>query len=409
MLSFSSAGGFAEEVRTAGVAPDPGPAKGAIHVVLFVGTRPESVKMAPLVERLREDPRFRCTLVSTGQHREMLKRALDDFGLAADHDLAVMEPGQTLASLSSRLFARVDKVLEELHPDWVLVQGDTTTAQIVSLCAFYRRIAVGHVEAGLRSHDIWAPFPEELNRRVIGLVSGLHFAPTEGAAQNLLREGVSERQIVVTGNTCIDALFRITAEVRATPPLLPDEVSTFLNRHRRFVLITGHRRENFGSGFRNICHAISTLADGYPEVGYLYPVHLNPQVRGPVFEIIKGRSNILLTDPQDYRAFVYLMDRAYLLLSDSGGVQEEAPSLGKPVLVMRDVTERPEGIAAGCAELIGSSSQRIIARVHALLTDRADYERMAQARNPYGDGLASHRIVSALAETSVGTSITRVT
>lgn len=368
-----------------------------IHVAVFVGTRPEGVKMAPVVQALRTDPHFCCTLVSTGQHREMLQLALADFGLEPDLDLAVMQPDQTLASLSSRLFERVDEALRNLEPDWVLVQGDTTTVMVASLCAFYRGIPVGHVEVGLRSHDLQAPFPEELNRRVAGMVSGLHFAPTAGAAANLAAEGVPERQVLITGNTGIDALLQTAAQIRREPPALPDEVADFLATHERFVLITGHRRENFGAGFQNICSAISALAEMHRDVGFLYPVHLNPRVRGPVYEIVSGHGNVLLTDPLDYRRFVHLMDRCHLLLSDSGGVQEEAPSLGKPVLVMRDVTERPEGITAGCAELVGASADRIVDRVTALLTDVRTYRRMAQARNPYGDGKASRRIADALA------------
>lgn len=366
------------------------------HVVVFVGTRPEGIKMAPVVQALQAAEDFRCTLVSTGQHREMLQRALADFDLAPDIDLAVMQPNQTLASLSSRLFARMDEVLVELKPDWVLVQGDTTTVMVGALCAFYRGIPVGHVEAGLRSHDTLAPFPEELNRRIAGLVTGLHFAPTPGAAANLFDEGVEEAQVVVTGNTGIDALLQTAAAVRETPPALSDDIAGFLARHEHYVLITGHRRENFGEGFQNICRAISTLADQHPGVGFLYPVHLNPRVRGPVSEIIKARANVLLAEPQEYRSFIHLMDRAHLMLSDSGGVQEEAPSLGKPVLVMRNVTERPEGIKAGCAELVGSSAERIIKRVTALLTDEALYQRMSRAQNPYGDGQASRRIIEAL-------------
>ena len=367
------------------------------HVAIFAGTRPEGVKMAPLVQALRAQAGFRCSLVSSGQHRELLQRALADFGLEPDRELAVMQPAQTLASLSSRLFARIDATLEELQPDWVLVQGDTTTVQVAALCAFYRRIRLGHVEAGLRSHDLLAPFPEELNHRIAGLVADLHFAPTRGAAENLQREGVEARRVVVTGNTGIDALLQIAAEVRRQPPPLAPEIAAFLARHRRFLLITGHRRENFGTGFRNICQAIASLAARWPEVGFLYPLHLNPQVRGPVLEILGARANVLLCEPQEYRAFVHLMDRAQLLLSDSGGVQEEAPSLGKPVLVMREVTERPEGIAAGCAELVGASAKRIRERVSALLSDQALYDAMARAQNPYGDGQASQRIVAALA------------
>lgn len=353
--------------------------------------------MAPVVQALRAHAGFRCTLVSTGQHREMLRRALADFRLEPDLDLDVMQPNQTLASLSSRLFARIDEALEKLQPDWVLVQGDTTTVQVGALSAFYRRIRVGHVEAGLRSHDMLAPFPEELNRRVAGLVADLHFAPTQGAAENLFKEGVPAAQVQVTGNTGIDALLQIAAEVRQSAPHLPEDIASFLTRHPRTVLITGHRGENFGEGFQNICQAISQLADENPDVGFLYPVHLNPRVREPVFEIIQGRENVLLSEPQEYRSFVHLMDRATLILSDSGGVQEEAPSLGKPVLVMHEVTERPEGIAAGCAELVGSSSDRIIERVRALLHDKTLYQRMARAQNPYGDGAASGRIAEALA------------
>jgi UDP-N-acetylglucosamine 2-epimerase (non-hydrolysing) len=367
-----------------------------IRVAIIVGTRPEGVKMAPLVYALREHEEFSCTLVSTGQHREMLERALADFDLAPDIDLAVMQPDQTLATLSGNLFLKVEAELKRLQPDWILVQGDTTTVMVAALCAFYLGIPVGHVEAGLRSHDLQAPFPEELNRRVAGLVAGVHFAPTEGAAENLRKEGVSKDDIVVTGNTGIDALLRMAENVRAEPPIFAPEISDFLKRHPRFVLITGHRRENFGKGFENICRAISMLARDHPEVGFLYPVHLNPRVRKPVYEIVKGHPNVLLTEPQEYRRFIGLMDRAHLLLSDSGGVQEEAPSLGKPVLVMRDVTERPEGIVAGCAELVGSSTERVRDRVTALLTDSHRYLAMSRAQNPYGDGKASGRIVNAL-------------
>jgi UDP-N-acetylglucosamine 2-epimerase (non-hydrolysing) len=371
-----------------------------MHVVVFAGTRPEGVKMAPVVRALREAGGVKCTLVSTGQHREMLHRTLADFGLKPDIDLAVMQPDQTLASLSSRLFARVDEVLASLSPDWVLVQGDTTTVMVAALCAFYRGISIGHVEAGLRSHDMLAPFPEELNRRVAGLVTKLHFAPTKASAANLVAERVSAEQILVTGNTGIDALLQTATAVRATPPQLPLDIQAFLAKYDRYVLITGHRRENFGEGFQSICRAISELADTHSSVGFLYPVHLNPRVRGPVFSIVRDRTNVLLTDPQEYRSFVYLMDQSHILLSDSGGVQEEAPSLGKPVLVMRDVTERPEGIKAGCAELVGTSAERIYNRVTALLTEESLYRMMSQAQNPYGDGFASQKIVRALIQHS---------
>ncbi|WP_374765294.1 non-hydrolyzing UDP-N-acetylglucosamine 2-epimerase [Yunchengibacter salinarum] len=367
-----------------------------IHVAVLVGTRPEGVKMAPVVQALRGAEGFRCTLISTGQHREMLQRALDDFGMVADKSLDVMHHNQTLSSLSGRLFEKVDNMLLELKPDWVLVQGDTTSVMVAALCAFYHGIPVGHVEAGLRSHDLMAPFPEELNRRIAGMVAKLHFAPTVGAERNLLDEGIDQSKIVVTGNTGIDALLQMVEEVRATPPSLSDDIRKFITRYERFVLITGHRRENFGTGFQNICQAVSALANEHSGVGFLYPVHLNPRVRGPVFEIIKDRDNVLLSDPQEYRSFIHLMDQAHLVLSDSGGVQEEAPSLGKPVLVMRDVTERPEGIDAGCAELVGSSAARIIEKVTSLLNNEALYGRMARAQNPYGDGKASKRIVDAI-------------
>ncbi len=367
-----------------------------VHVVSFMGTRPEAVKMAPVVRALRAAEDFRSTLVSTGQHREMLDQALANFDLKADMDLAAMQPNQTLASLSSRLFDRIDKALADLNPDWVLVQGDTTTVMVAALCAFYRNISVGHVEAGLRSHDIRSPFPEELNRRVGGLVASLHFAPTELSAENLRKEGVPDSAIHVTGNTGIDAFMHTVEAVRADPPPLPKDISDFLDRYERLVLITGHRRENFGDSFKNICRAICRLAERRPEVGFIYPVHLNPQVQKPVRDIIRGFDNVLLTEPQQYKSFVRLMDRSHVILTDSGGVQEEAPSLGKPVLVMRDVTERPEGVAAGCAELVGSSQERIYERVAALLENPDEHAKMARVRNPYGDGKASGRIVAAI-------------
>lgn len=366
-------------------------------VAVFVGTRPEGIKMAPLVRALKADRRFDCYLVSTGQHREMLQQVMADFDISADYDLGVMQPGQTLASLSSRLFEKIDAVLAELSPDYVLVQGDTTTVQVAALCAFYRGIKVGHVEAGLRSHNMYAPFPEELNRRVAGLIANVHFAPTEGAANNLLAENTSKDSVHITGNTGIDALLMMVDKVRQSPPALPSELADFIANYSKYVLITGHRRENFGQGFKEICGAITELADVFPNVGFLYPVHLNPNVRRPVNEIIRDRPNILLCEPQEYKSFIHLMDQSHLILSDSGGVQEEAPSLGKPVLVMREVTERPEGIEAGCARLVGASKTTIISEVSTLLTDQRQYQAMAKAQNPYGDGMASDRICNILA------------
>ncbi len=368
-----------------------------MHIAVFIGTRPEAVKMAPVVHALRDTPGLSCTLVSTGQHKEMLERALADFGLVPDRDLAVMQPDQTLSSLSARLFTRIDQCLEDLKPDWVLVQGDTTTVMVAALVAFYRHIPVGHVEAGLRSGDLRRPFPEEANRRIAGLVTDLHFAPTTGARDHLLREGTPPETVLVTGNTVIDALLMTAEAIRNDPPAAAAEIRAFRARYPRYVLMTGHRRESFGDGFRNICEAVDELATRFPEVGFIYPVHLNPKVQEPVRATLGQHPNILLTAPQEYRHFIALMDGATLVLTDSGGVQEEAPSLGKPVLVMRDVTERPEGITAGCAELVGAMRDRIVDRVSRLLTDRAVYDRMAKAQNPYGNGTAGRQIADALA------------
>jgi UDP-N-acetylglucosamine 2-epimerase (non-hydrolysing) len=365
-------------------------------IAVVVGTRPEAVKMAPVVQCLRTRGDVECVLVSTGQHREMLTRTLDIFGLRPDVDLQVMTQNQSLAGLSSRLFSSVDAFLSNVSFDWLLVQGDTSTAMVASVCAFYRGVRVGHVEAGLRSRDMHAPFPEEFNRRVTGLVADLHFAPTPGAAQNLLAEGVPADRIHVTGNTGIDALLQVVQEVERVRPHLESGVPEFVSRFNRLVLITGHRRENFGPGFAQICAAIAELAGRFPDVGFLYPVHLNPNVQEPVRRLLGGRPNIMLAEPVDYPGFVWLMSRSHLLLSDSGGVQEEAPSLGKPVLVMREVTERPEGIEAGCSMLVGSSAERIMEATSRLLCDEPSYSAMARARNPYGDGQARFRIADAL-------------
>jgi len=368
-----------------------------INVAIFIGTRPEAIKMAPVIHELRKKIGINCTVISTGQHREMLNLALADFNLKPDIDLDVMTPNQTLASLTSKLFAKIDPILEAQNIDWVLVQGDTTTVMVASLCAFYRKIRVGHIEAGLRSHNINEPFPEELNRRVACLVSGLHFAPTQMAAENLLKEGVSANSIFITGNTGIDSLLHISGKISDLPAgSINNKISGFLENYKKFILITGHRRENFGQGFRDICESISTLARENKNVGFLYAAHLNPNVRGPVNEILLGIDNVLVTEPQEYRNFVYLMSKSYFILSDSGGVQEEAPSLGKPVLVMRDVTERTESIIAGCSELVGSSKEKIISRVNALLRDSNLYSRMSKTKNPYGDGTASKKIVEAI-------------
>ncbi|HWR02656.1 MAG TPA: UDP-N-acetylglucosamine 2-epimerase (non-hydrolyzing) [Humidesulfovibrio sp.] len=365
-------------------------------VLILAGTRPEAIKVAPVVLALREDSRYECVLCSSGQHREMLRQAFADFGLVPDRDLDVMVTGQTLASLSSRLFAEVDRLLVDEAPDWVLVQGDTTTVMCVALCGFYRGIKVAHLEAGLRSFDLQAPFPEELNRRVASIVADLHFAPTDTARENLLAEKIAADRILVTGNTVIDALLYIRDQVRAERGILDPRVQKALAEGKRLVLITGHRRENFGDGFLSICRAIRRLADSHPDTLFVYPVHLNPNVRQPVLELLSDRAGVLLLEPLPYKAFIALMDASTVILTDSGGVQEEAPSLGKPVLVMRDVTERPEGVAAGAAKLVGTDEEVIVAEVSRLLDDPEAYARMTNTINPYGDGRAAQRIIAAL-------------
>lgn len=367
-----------------------------LRILIFAGTRPEAIKVAPIVISLREHPDFDVSLVSSGQHHEMLYQAFADFGLTPDIDLKVMRPGQTLASLSSRLFNSVDALLERERPEYILVQGDTTTVMVVALCAFYRGIQVGHVEAGLRSFKLDAPFPEELNRRIASVVAGLHFAPTEAAKANLIREHVDEGQIVVTGNTVIDALFWMLQHGGASNELLPKDILRNLSKGKRLILVTGHRRENFGKGFESICRVLSKIVELHEDAFVVYPVHLNPRVKVPVTQILGEKNRIHLIQPLQYKAFIALMNAASIILTDSGGIQEEAPALGKPVLVMRDVTERPEGVAAGTAKLVGTDAEKIINKVSELLTDSSAYEKMAKAVNPYGDGLASQRIRDAL-------------
>jgi len=367
-----------------------------MKVLVFVGTRPEAIKMAPVVRELINSKRFSLLLCSTGQHKEMLEQAFQDFGITPDYRLDVMRPGQTLAGLSSRLFASVDEVLEREKPDWVLVQGDTTTVAIVSLCAFYRQIKVAHIEAGLRSHQKYSPFPEEVNRRVAGVIADLHLAPTEEARKNLLAEGVDERSVAVVGNTVIDALLWMRDMVSGTPNLIPAEVQQAKGEGKRIILVTGHRRESFGEGFENICRAIRTVAEGRDDVLFVYPVHLNPAVMEPVRKMLGDLPGVALLVPMTYKPFVALMDSCDIILTDSGGIQEEGPSLGKPVLVMRDVTERPEGVTAGTAKLVGVSADRIINEIMELLDNNDAYEAMAKAVNPYGDGKAAARIVELL-------------
>jgi UDP-N-acetylglucosamine 2-epimerase len=365
-------------------------------LLLFAGTRPEAIKMLPVLRALRETHAFDVRLVATGQHKEMLAQALADFDVRPDISLDVMAPDQTLAGLSARLFEAVDNLLAREQPDAVLVQGDTTTVQVTSLCAFYRRIPVGHVEAGLRSRNMYAPFPEELNRRVTGLVAAWHFAPTELARANLLAEKVEEGNILVTGNTVIDSLLWMREKVLRDPPPLPPLLEEAVASGRRIVLVTGHRRENFGEGFKNICLALREIASAFPEERIIYPVHLNPNVRGEVLRSLGDTPGVLLTDPLSYKPFIRLMQAVYIILTDSGGIQEEGPSLGKPVLIMREVTERPEGVEAGVNRLVGAGAGHIVAAVTELLANPAAYQGMTATRNPYGDGKAGERIADFL-------------
>jgi UDP-N-acetylglucosamine 2-epimerase (non-hydrolysing) len=368
-------------------------------VDVFMGTRPEAIKMAPVVAALRRHGGLRCRVVGTGQHREMFHQVAAELGFTVDVDLDTMQPNQTLAGLTARLMQKIDGWLDGSHPDLALVQGDTTTVFVAALACFYRRIPIGHVEAGLRTPTILTPFPEELNRRLASRIVSLHFAPTPSAQAALLREGVAPQDIDVTGNTVVDALFMEIA--RQADPGLRGAIERSLQAvvapdwaTRPFVLITGHRRESFGEGFEQICRAIRTLALRYPEHRFVYPVHLNPNVQRPVNRLLNGIANVALIPPQGYRNFVALMSRCKLILTDSGGVQEEAPSLGKPVLVMRETTERPEGVAAGTALLVGADETSIVTNTVRLLDDSRAYDAMANAVNPYGDGRAAERIVA---------------
>jgi UDP-N-acetylglucosamine 2-epimerase len=366
-------------------------------VLIFAGTRPEAIKMVPVVRALRAaGSPFQATLCASGQHKEMLEQAFADFDLRPDIDLGVMQPEQTLASLSARLFTAIDTLLAQEKPDAILVQGDTTTAEVASLCAFYRRIPVGHVEAGLRSHDLEAPFPEEMNRRVISIVGRWHFAPTALSKQNLLDEKVAASSIHVTGNTVIDALLEMRERIRKNVPALPPKIEEILATKKPVVLVTGHRRESFGQGFENICEALRRLAAAHRDVSFIYPVHLNPAVGEVVRARLGSIANIVLEVPLSYKPFVRLMDASTLLLTDSGGLQEEGPSLGKPVLIMRKTTERPEGVTAGVNKLVGTDVEAIFANVDKLLTDKAAYTHMASIQNPFGDGTAGAQIAAIL-------------
>lgn len=374
------------------------------RIAFIFGTRPEAIKLCPVVQAMRDGGEMDPFVCVTGQHREMLDQVLDVFGIVPDDDLELMRPNQSLSELTSRALTAIDGALERAQPDFVVVQGDTTTVFAAALSAFYRRIPVGHVEAGLRTWDKFSPFPEEINRVLATRLADLHFAPTETSRKNLLAEGVADEMIHVTGNTVIDALLQTVSVVRERPPVVGDLPKEIMegSSQRPLVLVTGHRRENFGKGFENICSAVARLAERFPAIDFVYPVHLNPNVVEPVYRLLGdqregGRlSNVHLIPPQDYLPFVQLMDRATLVLTDSGGVQEEAPSLGKPVLVLRDTTERPEAVEMGTVELVGTDPDAIVRGASRLLTDRQAYDEMARAVNPYGDGAASGRIVRAI-------------
>jgi UDP-N-acetylglucosamine 2-epimerase (non-hydrolysing) len=366
-------------------------------ILLIFGTRPEAIKMAPVVRSLREAGQWEVKVCVTAQHRQMLDQVLDLFNIKPDFDLNLMKPGQDLTDITSNVLIGIRNVFNQWTPDLVFVHGDTTTAMAASLAAFYAKIRIAHVEAGLRTNNIYSPWPEEMNRRLVGRVASLHFAPTETARANLLAEGCADDTIYVTGNTVIDALLNVEERINkdATLNLQLNERFSFLRANKRLILVTGHRRENFGQGFEDICQALREIAKR-DDVEIVYPVHLNPNVQEPVRRILDGCQNIHLIEPLDYLPFVYLMTRAHILLTDSGGIQEEAPSLGKPVLVMRDTTERPEAIAAGTVRLVGTNAARIVSTATHLLDDHQEYERMSHTHNPYGDGLASSRICKAI-------------
>jgi UDP-N-acetylglucosamine 2-epimerase (non-hydrolysing) len=369
-----------------------------VKVLTIFGTRPEAIKMAPLVLALSQDAAFESKVCVTAQHREMLDQVLRLFEITPDYDLNIMKPGQGLTEITSRILTGLKPVLDEFRPDIVLVHGDTTTTLSASLAAFYHQIPVGHVEAGLRTGDLSSPWPEEGNRLLTGHLAKWHFAPTENASANLQRENIAGENIFVTGNTVIDALLWVRDRFNSDASLAQQLADNypFLDVNKKLILVTGHRRESFGEGFERICSALAEIACKHPDVQIVYPVHLNPNVSEPVNRILQSIDNIVLIDPQDYLPFVYLMDKAYLILTDSGGVQEEAPSLGKPVLVMRETTERPEAVDAGTVRLVGTNPAKIVEEVNRLLNDENEYNSMSRAHNPYGDGHACRHILDAL-------------
>lgn len=371
-------------------------------ILLVFGTRPEAIKMAPLVKALQKDTdHFETRVCVTAQHRQMLDQVLEVFDITPEYDLNIMAPNQDLYDITTKVLMGLRDVLKDFHPDTVLVHGDTTTSMAASLAAFYMQIPVGHVEAGLRTYNMLSPWPEEMNRQVTDRICTYYFAPTVQSKQNLLQENIDEKKIFVTGNTVIDALLMAVDIISSTPGVeekMAQELQEkgYVVGEREYILVTGHRRENFGEGFLHICKAIKELASLHPEMDIVYPVHLNPNVQKPVYELLSGLNNVYLISPLDYLPFIYAMQHSTLLLTDSGGVQEEAPSLGKPVLVMRDTTERPEAVEAGTVKLVGTNAEAIVSNVTALLNDKDLYKRMSETHNPYGDGHACQRIMAAL-------------
>ncbi len=371
-----------------------------MKVLTVFGTRPEAIKMAPLAIKLAEQEGIDARVCVTAQHREMLDQVLGLFEITPDYDLNIMKPGQDLTDVTTNILQGIKPILADFKPDVVLVHGDTATTFATSLAAYYQQIAVGHVEAGLRTGNIYSPWPEEANRKLTGAITTYHFAPTETSQQNLLNEAVAQENITVTGNTVIDALLDVSAKLKNDTALNSEmaERFSFLNKDKKLILVTGHRRESFGGGFERICKALAYTAEQHPDCQIVYPVHLNPNVQEPVNRLLKGVPNITLIEPQDYLPFVYLMNQAHIILTDSGGIQEEAPSLGKPVLVMRDTTERPEAVSAGTVKLVGTDVDKITTSLNRLLTDEKAYEEMSFAHNPYGDGKACERIIEVLRE-----------
>ncbi|MGJ0308758.1 non-hydrolyzing UDP-N-acetylglucosamine 2-epimerase [Aliarcobacter cryaerophilus] len=375
-------------------------------VLLVFGTRPEAIKMAPLVKEFEKHKDIVSKVCVTAQHREMLDQVLDIFDINPDFDLNIMKNGQDLYDITSKVLLGLRNIFEEFKPDIVLVHGDTTTCSSASLAAFYSKIKVGHIEAGLRTHNIYSPFPEEANRQITGVLANYHFSPTTTSRDNLLRENKNPNDILVTGNTVIDALFLALDKIEKKDELKSKIIESINSQYelkddKKIILVTGHRRENFGEGFINICEALKTIATNNPNIDIVYPVHLNPNVQKPVHEILSNTQNVYLINPLQYEEFIYIMNKSYFIITDSGGVQEEAPSLGKPVLVMRDTTERPEALEAGTVKLVGTSKETIIKEAQKLLDDKKEYEKMSKAHNPYGDGSASRKIVDFIKEAKI--------